>query len=77
MSGKDLKKGSHGTELKLVVEGYTRITDKDPLYAFKKTNMNDAVNMAEVLLEGVEVGHVLIVDEPTDAVLKEYSKGHK
>lgn len=60
--------------MKLLVEAYSKIQDKNPIYTFRKTTMNDAINLAEVLMEGKEVGYVVIIDEPSDTTIHEYQK---
>jgi hypothetical protein len=58
----------------LIIEGYVNVVDKEPLYTFTKKEMGIAVSLAEVLLEGKEVTHVLIVDQATDVVIREFGK---
>jgi hypothetical protein len=59
---------------KLLIEAYAKIQDKEPIYTFRKSHIDEALNLAEVLMEGKEVGYVVIVDETTDTILHEYRK---
>jgi len=59
---------------KLLIEAYAKIPDKNPIYTYRKPTIEEAVNLAEVLMEGKEVGYVVIVDEVSDTILHEYQK---
>lgn len=56
------------------IEAYRFLEDKEPLYTFFKDSEYLAYNMAEVLMDGEEVGYVVIVDAKTDTIITEFTK---